>query len=100
MLTRHHHPEIRNTCVYLEHNSQTYTIPLYSSRVSAGIPVPADDYIDQTIELNRNLVKHPKSTFLVIASGDSMINAGIRFCRKKTEVWLKLAPSRAWVAII
>ncbi len=78
MLTRHYHPEINRACVYLEQDSHTYGIPLYISRVSAGFPTPADGYIDQTIDLNKDLVKHPKSTFLVIASGESMINAGIQ----------------------
>ncbi len=48
------------------------------STVSAGIPTLADDYIDQTMDLNKDLVKHPQSTFLVITSGESMINAGIQ----------------------
>ncbi len=78
MLTRCQHPEIIRTHVYLEHGSQTYAIPLYASRVSAGYPMPADDCIDRAVHLDRKLVKHPASTFLVIASGDSMVNAGIQ----------------------
>ncbi len=78
MLTRYQYPEISSARVFYEHDSETHAIPLYTSRVSAGIPTLADDYIDQTIDLNKDLVKHPKSTFLVIASGESMINAGIQ----------------------
>ncbi len=78
MLIRYQHPEISCTRVFYEHNYQTYAIPLYVSTVSAGIPTLADDYIDQTMDLNKDLVKHPQSTFLVIASGESMINAGIQ----------------------
>ena len=52
--------------------------PLMSSRVSAGFPSPADDYIETAIDLNQELIRHPFATFFVRASGDSMIDAGIR----------------------
>lgn len=54
-----------------------YEIPFYSNKVPAGFPSPADDYIDAKIDLNAFIIKHPASTFLVRASGDSMKNAGI-----------------------
>ncbi len=53
-------------------------IPLVLSRVSAGFPSPADDYIETSIDLNRELIRHPFATFCVRASGDSMIDVGIR----------------------
>lgn len=52
-------------------------IPLYSDRISAGFPSPASDYEEERIDLNEALIRHPGSTFLVRASGDSMIGAGI-----------------------
>ena len=58
-------------------NKGLYEIPIYGNKVAAGFPSPADDYLEDKIDLNRYLVKHPSSTFLVRASGDSMINAGI-----------------------
>lgn len=57
--------------------SRSLIIPLYGSRVKAGFPSPADDYIETHLDLNEYLIKHPSSTFLVRASGDSMVNAGI-----------------------
>ncbi len=54
-----------------------YEIPLYGNKVAAGFPSPADDYLEDKIDLNQYLVRHPASTFLVRASGESMINAGI-----------------------
>ena len=36
-----------------------------------------NNYLEDKIDLNQYLVKHPASTFLVRASGNSMINAGI-----------------------
>lgn len=53
-------------------------LPLFLSRVSAGFPSPAEDYIETSIDLNRELIRHPAATFCVRASGDSMIDAGIR----------------------
>ncbi len=52
-------------------------IPLYITRIPAGFPSPADDYIDKKLDLNEYLVKHPAATFFVKVSGDSMIRAGI-----------------------
>lgn len=77
ILTRRQYPEIIRTPLYWERNAQTYAIPLYACRVSAGYPMPAEDCIERTIHLDQSMVKHPASTFLVIASGDSMVNAGI-----------------------
>ncbi len=37
--------------------------PLVGSGVSAGFPSPADDYIETSIDLNRELVRHPFATF-------------------------------------
>jgi DNA polymerase V len=45
--------------------------------VQAGFPSPAEDYIENEIDLNAFLVKHPSATFLVRASGNSMKDAGI-----------------------
>lgn len=57
--------------------SKGYEIPMYTSRVAAGFPSPADEHVSEKLDLNRFLIRHPSSTFLVRASGDSMINAGI-----------------------
>jgi DNA polymerase V len=53
-------------------------IPFVLSEVPAGFPSPADDYIETSIDLNKELIRHPLATFCVRASGDSMIDAGIR----------------------
>jgi len=52
-------------------------IPLYATRVAAGFPSPADDYVEQHLDLNEYLIKRPSTTFFVRVEGDSMINAGI-----------------------
>ena len=53
------------------------TFPLYSSKVSAGFPSPADDNLEKSLDLNSYLIKRPAATFFVRVNGDSMINAGI-----------------------
>tara|TARA_B100000965_G_scaffold135205_1_gene112552 strand:+ start:2480 stop:2881 length:402 start_codon:yes stop_codon:yes gene_type:complete len=52
-------------------------IPLFNDPVSAGFPSPADDYIEENIDLNEHLLKNPFSTFFLRVKGDSMINSGI-----------------------
>ena len=51
--------------------------PLFLAGVRAGFPSPADDYIEQQLDLNEHLVAHPNSTFFCRAVGDSMHDAGI-----------------------
>lgn len=45
--------------------------------IRAGFPSPAQDYVDEWIDLNRHLVPHPSSTFYARVSGDSMCEEGI-----------------------
>ncbi len=52
-------------------------IPFPDTSIQAGFPSPADDYIAAPIDLNRELIAHPASTFLGRIRGDSMIDAGI-----------------------
>jgi DNA polymerase V len=47
------------------------------SAVSAGFPSPADDFLDVAIDLNKELIKRPSSTFFSRVRGNSMKNAGI-----------------------
>lgn len=52
-------------------------IPLSNERVAAGFPSPADDYAASGLDLNRELIKNPASTFYARVSGLSMIDEGI-----------------------
>lgn len=45
--------------------------------IQAGFPSPAQDYISESIDLNRTLIKHPASTFYAKVVGDSMSGEGI-----------------------
>lgn len=53
------------------------TILLYEAAVPAGFPSPADNELDQVLDLNRYLFRHPAATFLARVRGDSMLGAGI-----------------------
>jgi DNA polymerase V len=46
-------------------------------RVQAGFPSPAEEYVQEPLDLNRYCVKNPPATFFVRAEGDSMTGAGI-----------------------
>lgn len=52
--------------------------PLFLSRVPAGFPSPAEDYVEGTLDLNEHLIVHKEATFFVRVRGDSMAGAGIR----------------------
>jgi len=54
-----------------------YQLPLFTSKVAAGSPTIVNDYIDAYIDLQQLLVKNTDTTFLVHATGMSMIDAGI-----------------------
>ncbi len=54
------------------------TLPMYGTPVKAGFPSPAEDYIEDHLDLNEHLIAHPNATFFVRVSGESMLNAGIQ----------------------
>lgn len=45
--------------------------------IRAGFPSPAQDYMSDSIDLNRELVRHPATTFYARAVGESMKGCGI-----------------------
>ncbi len=49
----------------------------YPAPVKAGFPSPALDYLEERIDLNKELIRHPLATFIIECTGDSMINAFI-----------------------
>lgn len=70
--------DTRITHFYQYDISGKVVLPLYSTRVSAGFPSPADDFVEQKLDLNEHLIQNPVATFLVRVDGESMIDAGIR----------------------
>jgi DNA polymerase V len=54
-----------------------YQIPLAIERVAAGFPSPAQDHIEQALDLNEYLIRNENATFVVKANSLSMLGAGI-----------------------
>ena len=50
---------------------------LFAPGVKAGFPSPAGDYLHESLDFNRDLIKHPEATFYGRVDGDSMEDAGI-----------------------
>jgi DNA polymerase V len=59
-------------------NPTELSIPIFTSRVQAGFPSPADDHLEDALDLNTHLIHHKEATFFVKAQGDSMLGAGIQ----------------------
>ena len=51
--------------------------PLLGNSIPAGFPSPAQDYIEETLDLNEFLIAHPSATYFVRVEGFSMVDAGI-----------------------
>ena len=52
-------------------------LPIYLCKVEAGFPSPAENYVEQELDLKEYLIRNSDSTFLVRATGKSMVNVGI-----------------------
>ncbi|MCF7927874.1 MAG: translesion error-prone DNA polymerase V autoproteolytic subunit [Spirochaetales bacterium] len=55
----------------MEHTS------LPCSRVYAGFPSPAEDYVEQRLDISAHLVRRPAATYCMRVTGDSMSEAGV-----------------------
>ncbi len=63
--------------IYIADTATSLELDYADAGVQAGFPSPAQDYINQSIDLNRELVRHPASTFYARVTGDSMEEEGI-----------------------
>ena len=45
--------------------------------IKAGFPSPATDYLRDSLDFNRDLIRNPEATFFGRVVGDSMIGAGL-----------------------
>lgn len=58
-------------------NIKPVALPLFSSKVSAGLPDPAEAHIDKRLDPNEFLIDRAETTFFVTIQGMSMIDAGL-----------------------
>ena len=63
--------------IYSADTASALVLPFVDGGISAGFPSPADDFLDAAIDLNKEFVKNPSTTFYGRVKGDSMINAGL-----------------------
>lgn len=57
--------------------SSTLPLQFADGGIRAGFPSPAQDYMEQAIDLNKELIRHPASTFYGRVVGNSMSGEGI-----------------------
>lgn len=69
----------RNPAIFspLASQPKPSTVALLSFRMPAGFPSPANDYIEEGLDLNCFLVQHREASFMFTIEGDSMRDAGI-----------------------
>lgn len=67
----------RNIEIHKIDISSSLPLPYADEGVRAGFPSPAQDYLEQAIDLNKEFIKHPASTFYGRVVGDSMRDEGI-----------------------
>jgi DNA polymerase V len=65
------------TDTYRARRDRPRSLAVFLSRVPAGFPSPADDYVEQQLDLNEHLIQRASSTFFVRVAGRSMEGAGI-----------------------
>ena len=63
---------LRITEIYRPELSTSWALRLFLCRVLAGFPSPADDYLDEFLDLNKKLIANKSATFLARAEGNSM----------------------------
>ena len=63
--------------IYKPDLSTELALPYADGGIKAGFPSPAQDYLTESIDLNKVLIRHPETTFYAKVSGDSLTNAGI-----------------------
>ena len=52
-------------------------LPLFSSKVRAGFPSPADDHVEKRLDVSEYLIEQADATFFATIIGESMRDAGL-----------------------
>lgn len=63
--------------IYNADTSSSLSLLITDDTIRAGFPSPAQDNVSESIDLNKDLIRHPASTFYGRVAGDSMIDEGI-----------------------
>ena len=63
--------------IYTPNTSTKLKLSLVENGISAGFPSPADDFLDLSIDLNKEFVRNKMATFFARVKGYSMKDVGI-----------------------
>lgn len=63
--------------IYSADTSTILDLSFVDGGIKAGFPSPAQDYLTESIDLNKELIRHKETTFLARVSGTSLMEAGI-----------------------
>lgn len=86
-------------CTPASGKTETVLIPLIGQALCAGFPSPAQDYIEDHIELPRWMAPNPSFTFLFKVDGDSAVDAKI-FPRDILVVDRSIAPANGHIVVV
>ena len=70
------HDEVK-LYIYSADLTSELNLPYVDGGIKAGFPSPAQDYLTESIDLNKTLIRHSETTFYAKVSGDSMKDVGI-----------------------
>tara|TARA_Y100001970_G_C14117067_1_gene794203 strand:+ start:409 stop:876 length:468 start_codon:yes stop_codon:yes gene_type:complete len=57
--------------------SKHLELPFFDTKIQAGFPSPAEDHMEQRLDLNSLVIENPSATFFVRVAGESMKDVGI-----------------------
>lgn len=63
--------------IILAKHANKLKLPIFTQAVQAGFPVTIDDNSFEQIEISNLITQNPSATFLLRATGESMLDAGI-----------------------
>ena len=63
--------------IWVADTSKYMELPFFDTKVQAGFPSPAEDHLEQRLDLNSLVIENPSATFFVRVAGESMKDAGI-----------------------
>lgn len=63
--------------IYSSDTKTELALPFADGGIKAGFPSPAQDFLDQSIDLNKELIKNKEATFYGVVNGDSLIKIGL-----------------------
>lgn len=63
--------------IYSADTTTALNIAFAEGGIKAGFPSPAQDYLTESIDLNKELIRRKETTFLARVSGTSLIETGI-----------------------